>query len=250
MHRESAAVSWVQAPRASALGPGTVDVWAVVVDRAAERWALAGRLSAGEHASMRRRRGADRRRCAVARAALRQLLAEYLDARPHELRFVRARHGKPRLAAPYTGRVEFNVSHSGALALIAVSSAGGVGIDVETLDRRAPNVLASHAFHDAERAAIAGRPPRDRTRAILEHWTAKEAYLKALGTGLHAPPPLVALPPSVPEPGTPATVIPGALSGGLVFARLALRGYVAGVVFVPDVTRLRCLLYAPTSAPS
>lgn len=237
---------WRQATRPPKLDAGAVHLWTVALDADAERRALAARLSDEEQAlAQRLRLGRVRRRFVVTRVVLRELLGEYTSTAPGELRFAHNSNGKPRLASPSDGGVEFNVSHSGRLALIAVSRAGRVGVDIETLERRVGGVLGSRAFSDGERARITRLPVQDRTRAALEHWTAKEAYLKAIGTGLRALPPPVALPLPVPGASAPLTVIPEALPEGLVLARVIVRGYVGGVAFEPEVARLCCLSYTP-----
>jgi phosphopantetheinyl transferase len=88
-------------------------------------------------------------------------------------------HGRP-----WAEGVSFNVSHSGAIGLIAVAEAGRrVGIDIqqvrESTDFRA---LAARFFHPGEAAAIG-----DRRDAFFRCWTRKEAVVKALGLGLHHP---------------------------------------------------------------
>ena len=73
----------------------------------------------------------DGRRYVAAHAALRLVLAHYLDEDPRRLRFERGTHGKPRLACRTAGDYEINLSHSGGRALIAVARAREVGVDIE-----------------------------------------------------------------------------------------------------------------------
>lgn len=83
---------------------------------------------------------------------------------------------KGRPAGPF-----FNLSHSkGALALI-VSPAREVGIDLERI-RAVSDSLARGTMHEDERAAI--REDAD----FFRLWTAKEAYMKLVGSGLKIPP--------------------------------------------------------------
>ena len=83
--------------------------------------------------------------------------------------------------------MEFNVSHSGDLALIAVlPGSGRVGVDVEWLVDR-PNLLdlASTVATPRELAQLA-LESRRQLESFYRLWTRKEAYLKAIGTGLSA----------------------------------------------------------------
>src|SRR5262249_50782825 len=108
-----------------------------------------------------------RRRFTVARAALRRILAADVGEAPEALVFVEGAHGKP--PRPGAG-LEFTLSPSDELALVAVTRGGPVGVDVERL-RDVPDALAiaeSH-FAPAERAALAAAP--DTTRAFLNGWT-------------------------------------------------------------------------------
>jgi 4'-phosphopantetheinyl transferase len=120
------------------------------------------------------------------RAALRRLVARVADVEPETVVVARALHnapGAPILAAPAGFHV--SVSARGDCAALAVSRRP-VGVDMELLgDAAAPalNVLAP-----SERDALAGLPAHARPRAFLELWTAKEAYLKALGLGLSREP--------------------------------------------------------------
>jgi phosphopantetheinyl transferase len=102
---------------------------------------------------------------ARSRGVLRSLLGCYLDHDPRELRFMLGPHGKPALLSegptrPDAGEdLRFNLSHSGGLALIAVTAAHEVGIDLEHARKRY-------------------------TAEFLRMWVAREAAVKCRGTGL------------------------------------------------------------------
>jgi 4'-phosphopantetheinyl transferase len=122
----------------------------------------------------------------LARGALRVLLARLLETAPDRIRFVYGVKGKPTLAAP--GRVRFNMSHSGGLAVFAFTLDCELGVDVEEirpLDDLAQ--IAARFFCAGETAELMSLPVEERTAAFFRCWTRKEAYIKAIGDGLSAP---------------------------------------------------------------
>jgi 4'-phosphopantetheinyl transferase len=85
--------------------------------------------------------------------------------------------GKPECV----GGPAISLSHSGELVVCAVSERGAVGVDVETRRPRTElAVIAERYFTPAEARWIAADPDA-RFRML---WVLKEAYLKALGSGL------------------------------------------------------------------
>lgn len=78
----------------------------------------------------------------------------------------------------------FNLSHSGHLAVVAVTRRPAVGVDVELLGRDVRPAVVRRALAPSELALVEGVAPERRAEAFLRHWTAKEAYGKALGAGL------------------------------------------------------------------
>jgi 4'-phosphopantetheinyl transferase len=125
-----------------------------------------------------------RRRFVLARAALRTVLGRYLDLPPQSINFAANRNGKPRLGADQNV-IYFNASHSQDLSLIAIAEHCEVGVDVEQLRYvRHARQIAERYFHPAESRSIAAAPPTDSDAAFLRCWTAKEALLKAVGTGI------------------------------------------------------------------
>jgi 4'-phosphopantetheinyl transferase len=128
--------------------------------------------------ALRFRQHQDRVRSAVTRAALRRLLSGRVMTPPEELRFVVSRFGKPQLYDE--PGIEFNVSHSGCFALIALSTSGQVGVDIEYRDRAIDaKSLAAYVFSDRERQS-APQTAKD----FIALWVAKESVLKALGLGI------------------------------------------------------------------
>jgi 4'-phosphopantetheinyl transferase len=132
----------------------------------------------------------DRDRFAAGRGLLREILGWLLRADPARLVFARGEYGKPRLAAPVAGCfLHFNLAHSDALAVYIVSARGEVGIDVERVrPLRDAEAIAARFFSARENAEWRSLPADRRERAFFEHWTRKEALLKAIGCGLGAPP--------------------------------------------------------------
>jgi 4'-phosphopantetheinyl transferase len=92
--------------------------------------------------------------------------------------------GKPFLVGESV--IRFNVTHSEGLALIAFTTVGEVGIDVEAVDRAVDAMeLASRYFTAGEVAMIAeGGNPQEQANIFLRLWTRKEAVLKAAGYGI------------------------------------------------------------------
>jgi 4'-phosphopantetheinyl transferase len=177
---------WAHPPRQLLLGPGSLHIWrASLALPAEERARLEGVLSAEEKDQCSRFvRPADRARCAASRASLRVVLAKYLLKEPHALHFKAGASGKPSLdrADP---SIQFNISHAGDLALIAVTRELKVGIDVERV-REVPDMgaILNGFFSEQETAWLRSHEGEKRTRAFFLLWTRREAAAKALGIGL------------------------------------------------------------------
>jgi len=179
--------SWPRAETPPALGAGEVHAWRIDLDAAGARDGLeTAALSADERARAERFHFArDRRRFLRGRAALRHLLAGYAGLEACALVIVPGTHGKPGL--PGTG-LEFNLSHSGGCAVLAVTRGRRVGVDVERIQaERATLSVARRFFAPAEAAAVATAAPADRAMTFFRCWTRKEAYVKARGEGLSLP---------------------------------------------------------------
>jgi 4'-phosphopantetheinyl transferase len=123
-----------------------------------------------------------RRRQKVACALLRRLLSMHLGRPAHELVWQKAEHGKPYLA---DGGCAFNLTHSEEVAALAVGS-GELGLDLEDRSRNVDFLALGKRFFAAPEAAELERA-EDQRNLFFEIWTAKEAYIKALGDGLSHP---------------------------------------------------------------
>ena len=170
-----------------ALPRAEVHVWQVPMDDTSDVRALRLLLS---HEEQRR---ADsfhtdglRDRFVVARGWLRRVVAWYTFESPSGIRFETGEFGKPRLTSQSTGAaVEFNLSHSGDLALIAVARDAAVGIDIEEWDPAINHLeLAEQFFSASECDALRVTNPAELTAGFFTIWTRKEAYLKATGHGI------------------------------------------------------------------
>lgn len=167
-----------------------VHVWCVGLDLPPETIAaLEGLLSDDERqraAGLRLDR--DRKRFIVAHGALRVLLGHSLALNPGQVRFVTNAFGKPTLTPELGSALSFNLSHSGALALVAVASGADVGVDVEHVTGGADYLdVAQHWLSAADVVALRGLSGPRREQAFFDMWTRKEAWAKARGEGLSMP---------------------------------------------------------------
>lgn len=140
----------------------------------------------------------DRQRFACTRALLRILLAGYQASDPLKLVFGYSKTEKPFLASlgsespgvgsPTPGDLQFNVSHSAEVALLAFARSREIGVDVERI-RHDIDVesIAERFFSQHERTRLAAIRGEDRYPAFFRCWTRKEAYIKANGAGLALP---------------------------------------------------------------
>ncbi len=183
-------IDWGAPPGHLTLTGSAVHVWRAALSVAEKEVAALGSLlNADEQVRARRLRFEDKRRSFVAaRGILRCILARYLSLSPQQIQFSYSAHGKPELAPSQATGLQFNLAHSGDLAVVALAHARPIGIDleqlrpVETLDQ-----MVDGYFAPAERAAFQRLPPERRLSAFFAAWTRKEAYLKARGEGLTLP---------------------------------------------------------------
>ena len=126
----------------------------------------------------------DRRRFIAARAQLRLILGKYLAQDPQAITFSYGERGKPHVAES----VEFNISHSEELAIVAVAHERNLGVDVEAIRTMEDIEGISRRFFSArENVALFNIPVDEQSEAFFRCWTLKEAYIKAIGDGLAYP---------------------------------------------------------------
>lgn len=200
------------------LEPNQVHIWEIDLQcKPAELGALERLLSADELSRADRFVTEDlRRRFIVARGSLRLLLGRATSTDASDICFRYEQWGKPqidskRLSNPGNidgkatdhldttsilghraastdlsglGPVQFSVTHSGDLALIALSQ-HPLGVDLELPDRRlSARAIASQVISDGEQAAWDKMTAAVQTNEILRLWVCKEALLKAMGLGI------------------------------------------------------------------
>lgn len=175
----------------SELAEDEVLLWRVKLDAVAqeeERWRQI--LSVEERARAARFHFTrDRRYFTATRALLRMILASYLDSDPKALVFRYSENEKPWLSPSKSGRqIEFNVSHSGDVAMLAFAQGRDVGVDVEKVRQDFEHeAIARRFFSEQEQRQLAALTPEERYSGFFRCWTRKEAYIKAQGIGLSLP---------------------------------------------------------------
>jgi 4'-phosphopantetheinyl transferase len=162
-----------------------VHLWQSVLDASSER-ILRMRLLLNENELARAERFRTeqaRRSFIVARGALRCLLGGYLGQSPQTISIESGAQGKPQVSG-----LQFSISHSFQIALLAFSKECEVGVDVEKV-RSLPDrdQITERFFSPGEAAELKGIAAEERDLAFFNCWTRKEAYVKAVGRGLQVP---------------------------------------------------------------
>ena len=131
-----------------------------------------------------------RRQYILCRAALRSVLCSQLDCGNKDLAFDTFERGKPfALVKGTLAPISFNLSHSGSHGLIAVADRGCVGVDVEERSyRRDISAIMKSVFTPEEQADLVSVGGLHRVHSFYRFWTIKEAFIKAVGTGLSLSP--------------------------------------------------------------
>ena len=169
------------------LMPGNVHVWRAPLDDSPERASCyRPYLSADELIRANQcRTPHPQYQFVITRGILRILLSRYMKVHPIQLQFENQPQGKPVLLTTSSLPIQFNVSHTLGMALIAVTTQHAVGIDVEWIDRKIQDRdIAERYFSPRESQYLASLSPAERTHQFFSYWTCKEAYLKMQGRGI------------------------------------------------------------------
>lgn len=183
------------------MGIAVVDVWFVAAG-VGEQWlteratsddrGLPAELDAVEERRARMLRPDQRAAFVVARVMLRRVLGERLGLAPGDVPLV-ARCtvcGKPHGQVHVEGieGLWVSVTRSSGVLAVALTDAGPVGVDVESVASVHAAPVADVALSPGEQLQVEGLAPAERPDAIAAAWVRKEAALKALGTGLRRSP--------------------------------------------------------------
>src|SRR6476469_1957072 len=238
--------SWNSPPLDLTLNLGEIDVWRVSLAQTEScLQSLQETLSTDERTKADRFRfPKDRSQFIVSRAALRAILSRYLNINSHILRFDYNPYGKPSLIAAQGGNtLRFNVSHSGNMALIAITKNRDIGVDIEGINPNFPCLeIAEKFFSTLENSVLRSLPEHLQPRAFFTCWTRKEAYIKAVGKGLSIP--LNQFDVTL-APGEPAALLnvednPEEASRWSLMELIPSSDMVAAVVVAGDCSKLHC----------
>lgn len=122
----------------------------------------------------------------ITRSLLRLMLSRSLDTAPEDIGFSYEEHGKPVLKDHMSHKsIEFNISHSGDYALVAITLDHKVGVDIEQINPRTEfQSLANRFFSEKERTELLGLNHEQQCDAFYRIWARKESFIKATGQGI------------------------------------------------------------------
>lgn len=177
--------AWSEAPDSLSLTTGAVHVWRVDLEQPenvlerfrgvmdVEEIDRANRFHFEKH----------RRHFITGRGFLRHVLARYVNANPEAVKFSYGAYGKPSVSG-----LQFNMSHSHNVGILALAENRELGVDVEHIRADfATEDIARRFFSRAEVEGFNSLPVNERVAAFFRCWTRKEAYIKAIGLGMSQP---------------------------------------------------------------
>lgn len=179
---------WVKPPESLSLKKGIVHVWKVNLESPAHPLVFYDTILSAEERERADRFyfEKDKNHYTVGRASLRLLVGRYLSLDPASIQFELSEFGKP--GYPNSSDLQFNISHSGGLALMGFTVQSEIGVDLEKIN---PEIeiqkIASRFFAPSEQEEILQLPITQQAAAFYRCWTSKEAFIKAHGQGLSLP---------------------------------------------------------------
>jgi 4'-phosphopantetheinyl transferase len=180
--------NWLRPPDSLSLEAGQVHVWRICLEQGDDQLDRFRRILEPAELDRAGRFRFERlqRHFIASRGFLRYVLARYLAEQPEDLRFTFNSYGKPSLAGERS--LQFNMSHSHEVALVAVTRDAAVGVDVEHIRSDfASEEIATRFFSHLEVETLKLLPKEEQVAAFFRCWARKEAYIKAIGKGLSQP---------------------------------------------------------------
>ena len=182
-------ILWRKPPVKLSISRSELHIWRINLDNVNYQLKYLISLLSSEEIKRSKRFIFDRdRHCyQVTHSMKRMILANYLDCDPQCLHFKIESYGKPALANSQSSlKIQFNISHSRDLVLIAITVEDPVGIDMEYNDKkRSIESLGEAIFSPSEmKFFLTLKSQREKEETFFRCWTREEAYLKAIGIGL------------------------------------------------------------------
>lgn len=175
---------WQATANFSALKRGELHLWRVNLDQAKDEypqfWVTLNEQE--KERALRFIAPAAKNNFVIARAILRGLLAKYLGVASGEIEFLQNKYGKLYVAG---SKLQFNLSHSHGMAVFIFALDVAVGVDLELIrDNYEFMEIAQRFFAKSEYQQLSLLPIAQRKQAFFNCWARKEAFVKALGTGM------------------------------------------------------------------
>jgi 4'-phosphopantetheinyl transferase len=178
---------WQRGDGAKAPQPGEALVWCSILRRQPVDWAALEQLLSSRERERAVRFVTDelRHRYVVTQGVARQILSGCIGIPPEAIAYETSEKGKPHLANEGVPTLEFNITHSADLMLMAVVRGEPVGVDVERVRPMDDGLrIAKRFFSEHESSWLNGLSSQEQDLAFFRLWTRKEALLKATGDGI------------------------------------------------------------------
>ncbi|MDJ0846653.1 4'-phosphopantetheinyl transferase family protein [Crocosphaera sp.] len=181
-------IIWKHPPQPLTINPQEVHLWKTNLEQSSINVENSFKLlnAAEKNKAQRFRFEKHQKRFTIARSSLKRILSLYLSITPQKVEFKYNDYGKPQLLEQINKiDLQFNVSHSENIAIYGITCHYLIGVDVEYI-RPMPEAesLAKRFFSQNEFEHISRLSPEEKNREFFKLWTAKEAYLKAIGQGI------------------------------------------------------------------
>ncbi|MCP4626149.1 MAG: 4'-phosphopantetheinyl transferase superfamily protein [bacterium] len=182
---------WPSLPKKVVLNPVEIHIWLASFRQPASIVnSLSGILSPDEQKRANRFHFAkDKKSYIIGRGLLRQIIGEYQEIEPRQIRFCYSKFGKPFFQnQTHQRHLNFNLSHSKDFVLFGFVNDLKIGIDIEYIrPGPAEDGIAERFFTPNEVKVLRSLPLQHQRQAFYLCWTRKEAYIKANEQGLSMP---------------------------------------------------------------
>lgn len=171
--------------------PVPVDIWVMSLDRPVvpleQLWTVLCHREQSRAERFSRQQLTNR--FVAARGQMRLILSGATGIAAQDIAYRIGDHGKPALEiGPDQPRLAFNLSGSQGTGMLALCTAGELGVDIEAI-RPFDEIedFARRSFARDEADALMALPAHQRMTGFFACWTRKEAIIKADGRGLSLP---------------------------------------------------------------